>query len=152
MPWRYVGFLSWLLGWEDADGDRDQPRGRHVDKVRKSVLRLIAECGKDAYPNEFSGLLRAQGDTITEMLLSPPGSIGGSEHAIIRFENLGVDGSLIGTVHTHPGPEAFPSNADRELFGSFGNTHIIMAQPYDLQSWRAYDSTGAPVELEIVDD
>lgn len=143
-----MGFLSWLLGVDEETG---QPRSRRVDKVQRSVLELIGECGKDAYPNEFSGLLRAEGDTITEMLLSPPGSTGGSEHAIIRFENLGVDGSIIGTVHTHPGPETFPSNADRELFGSFGNTHVIMGQPYDLESWAAYDATGARVDLQIVD-
>lgn len=163
-----MGFLDWLLGrggestvegTSGGSGGPEQPEPRRrkgkprITKIKRSVLQMVAEAAKDAHPNEFGGILRAKDDTIVELLLSPggPGAMGGSSHIFMYTEKLPMDASLVGTVHTHPSPEAFPSYADRQFFSSFGHIHIIMAAPYDPDSsWRAYDQTGADRELEIV--
>lgn len=123
---------------------------RRVTKIRASVVDLIGEMGKDAYPNEFGASLRAEGDTITEIILVP-GALGGNRHAILPLFHLPVDMSIVGTVHSHPSPHPVPSDADLQLFRQFGHTHIIIAAPYDRRSWVAYDHRGEVVRLTVVD-
>jgi len=53
-------------------------------------------------------------------------------------------------VHSHPGFSNEPSEQDKEFFANMGGVHIITCQPYDRTSWRAYDSRGEPLELEII--
>jgi proteasome lid subunit RPN8/RPN11 len=63
---------------------------------------------------------------------------------------LPIDFNLIGTVHSHPGPSTRPSDADLQLFAKKGKIHIIVAMPFDYNSWNAYDYTGNEVTIEIV--
>ncbi|HWG90665.1 MAG TPA: Mov34/MPN/PAD-1 family protein [Candidatus Thermoplasmatota archaeon] len=125
-----------------------RPR-RRVTKIRGEVLDLIAAMGKDAFPNEFGATLRAEGDTITEVILVP-GTLGGDRHAILPLYSLPVDPTIVGTVHSHPSPNASPSDADLQLFRHFGHTHIIIGKPYTWDSWVAYDHDGYEIDLEIV--
>lgn len=130
---------------------RPQPRPRRVTRIRRSVIGLICESGKGSHPNEFGAALRAEGDTVTELILVP-GMLGGDKHAIMPLGYLPVDSSLVGTVHSHPGPHAIPSYADEELFRNFGHTHIIIAEPYTPNTWIAYDQSAQEIELEVVED
>ena len=79
-----------------------------VDSITRKVLRMILEASKDAHPNEFAAMLRADGTTITELVLVP-GTVSGNSHAILRTHMLPIDFSVIGTVHSHPSPSARPS-------------------------------------------
>lgn len=139
--------LAWRWGTNEAPA---RPRERRVRRIRRSVLELIAESARHTHPNEFAGVLRAEGDTIVELLLAP-NAIQGNRHAIFSIWNMPVDTSIVGTVHSHPSSVPLPSYADRQFFSSAGNTHIIMAMPYTLDTWRAYDGTGADVHLEVVE-
>jgi proteasome lid subunit RPN8/RPN11 len=134
-------------------GRRDKeprpPPRRRITKVNRSVIELISAAAQEQHPNEFGGTLRAQGDAITEVLLVP-GTVSGATHAIFQLHMLPIDMSVKGTVHSHPGGNPRPSNADRELFARFGTTHIIIAEPYTARTWRAYDGRGQPIELEVV--
>ena len=121
-------------------------------KIKKNCLDLIFESAKSSYPNEFGALLRVdeeQRDTITELVLLP-GTISGDAHAIFRMYMLPIDFSIVGTVHSHPSPYPFPSDADKNLFRKHGSIHIIVAYPYDMSSFRAYNYNGDEIELEIV--
>ena len=59
---------------------------------------------------------------------------------------LPIDFSIIGTVHSHPSPVPRPSAADLHLFEKFGSVHIIVANPFDELSWKAYDYMGNELE------
>ena len=61
-----------------------------------------------------------------------------------------IDYSIAGSAHSHPGYSNEPSDADKEFFSNTGGIHFITCQPYDRRSWRAYNSKGEPVELEII--
>jgi proteasome lid subunit RPN8/RPN11 len=139
------------MGWFGRKKDRPprQPPKRRITKVNKSVIDLIGAAAQAQHPNEFGGTLRAQGDTITEVLLVP-GTVSGATHAIFQLHMLPIDLSVKGTVHSHPGGNPRPSNADRELFSRYGTTHIIIAEPYNARTWRAYDGRGDPIQLEVV--
>ena len=121
-------------------------------KIKKNCLEMIFESAKSSYPNEFGALLRVddnQRNTITELVLLP-GTISGDAHAIFRMHMLPIDFSIVGTVHSHPSPHPFPSEADKDLFRKHGKIHIIVAYPYNMSSFRAYDYNGENVDLEIV--
>ncbi|OGS50691.1 MAG: hypothetical protein A3K65_09080 [Euryarchaeota archaeon RBG_16_68_12] len=117
--------------------------------IRRKTLRMILAASKDAYPNEFGAVLRAERGVITELLLIP-GTIGGKRHAIFQFHNAPFDMSVVGTVHSHPSGVFHPSDEDLHLFGKFGGLHIITGLPYDETTWAAWDNQGRPVTLEVV--
>jgi len=121
-------------------------------KIRRSCLDLLFECAKDSHPYEFGGLLRVDDefkDTITELVVLP-GTVSGESHAIFKLHMKPVDFSIIGTVHSHPGPSSNPSKADLELFRKHGKIHVIVAAPYNYKSWKGYDYKGNETEILVV--
>lgn len=127
---------------------RPPPR-RKVVKVKRALLHLIYETSRATHPHEFAAGLRADGDTLTELVLMPTES--GPTSAHMSLWSLPIDRTTVGTVHSHPGSVPFPSEADKDLFRHFGHTHIICAEPYRQGTWRAWDHNAQPVVLEIVD-
>lgn len=121
-------------------------------KITRKCLNLILEASKSNFPKEFGGLLRVDTnlkDTISEIVLLP-GTISGDSHAIFKLYMLPIDFSIIGTVHSHPSPVPRPSNADLNLFEKFGRVHIIVANPFNEFSWKAYDYLGNELQINIV--
>lgn len=144
-----MGFIDWLLG-RDEDTPNERRRSEHpVQKIEREVLDTIIESAKAAHPNEFAGALRAEGDTITAVLLVP-GTVQGARHAVIRMNRLPVDRSVVGVVHSHPSKSARPSKEDLQLFGKHGHTHIIIHHPYNENTWRTWNHRGEPVRLDVV--
>ena len=122
---------------------------RKIWAIEADVLEMISEASRDTYPNEFVAALRAEKGVITEILLFP-GSISNERSAFMQLGHMPIDLSVVGTVHSHPGPSNQPSDEDLHLFGSYGSTHIITCLPYDDRSWQAYDHSGRPVKLEVL--
>lgn len=122
---------------------------RKIWAIEADVLDMVNEAAKDTYPNEFVAALRAEKGVITEILLFP-GSYANEHSAFMQLHMLPIDLSVVGTVHSHPGPSNRPSEADVHLFSNFGSTHIITCLPYDMRSWRAYNYKGDPVSLEVL--
>ncbi len=150
----HVGLLDrvkrWLAGGSDRQRGEPVARREHPIKyLEKEVLDLIMNAARNAHPNEFAGVLRAEGDTITEILLVP-GTVQGAAHAILRINELPIDRSVVGVVHSHPSQSARPSQADINLFGKHGHTHIIIHHPYTEDTWRCWDHRGDPVRLEVI--
>ena len=123
---------------------------RKVWGIDTDVLEMVNEASQESYPNEFVAALRAEKGVITEILLFP-GSYSNEHSAFMQLHMLPIDLSVVGTVHSHPGPSNRPSDEDLHLFGNFGSTHIITCLPYDMRSWQAYDQGGRPIKLEVVD-
>jgi len=121
-------------------------------KITRKCLDMILEAAKSTFPNEFGGLLRrdtAEKQVISEVVLLP-GTVAGDSHAIFRLHMLPIDFSIIGTVHSHPSPIPRPSAADLELFNHFGRVHVIVAYPYTMTSWNAYDYMGNQIDIQVV--
>lgn len=124
------------------------PPRRRVTKVQRSLLDLVFEASKSTHPKEFAAGLRAEGDTLTEVVVVP--TLSGPTSAHMQLWSLPIDRTIVGTVHSHPGSIPLPSEADRQLFAHFGHTHIIVAEPYRMGTWRAWDHRAAAVQLEVV--
>ena len=74
----------------------------------------------------------------------------GARAALFHFHMLPVDRSVVGTVHSHPSGNYWPSGADLELFDRFGSVHIICGFPFNLNSWQAYDSHGRARDIPTI--
>lgn len=148
-----MGLFDWFKRDDDAPRRGKQPRPpgyeHPVHSIEKEVIDLIIESAKVAHPNEFAGALRAEDGVITTVLLVP-GTVQGSRHAILRMNELPIDRSVIGVVHSHPSNSARPSRADLNLFSKYGHTHIIIHQPYTEETWRAWDHRGDPIRLRVI--
>jgi len=124
----------------------------HKWKIKQKCLRLILECAKSSYPKEFGGLLRTDSkekNTIIEVVILP-GTISGDSHAVFQLHMLPIDYSIVGTVHSHPTSNPYPSQTDLQLFEKYGRIHIIIAKPYTEKSWRAYNHRGNNIELTVI--
>jgi proteasome lid subunit RPN8/RPN11 len=125
---------------------------KHDWKITKRCLELILESSKSTFPKEFGGLLRIDSirkDTIIELVMLP-GTISGNSQAIFQLHMLPIDFSIVGTVHSHPSPYPIPSEADLELFRKHGKIHIIAANPFNENSWKAYDHDGNETNLIVI--
>jgi proteasome lid subunit RPN8/RPN11 len=121
----------------------------HVDR---EVIDEIINIAKESYPNEFMALLDGK---IKDKVLKITGLVflpieTSQEGAVMQvfMQPLTIDS--IGSVHSHPGPSASPSNADLEFFSKRGFFHFIIAEPFDVDSIRAYDSWGNPASYRII--
>lgn len=133
--------------WEDWS--RKAEPHPTIKAVRRSVLQMAAEAAKASYPQEFGCMLRVEKGVIAELILVP-GTIQGDRHAIFQFHMLPVDRSIKGTLHSHPSPHPYPSDADFALFEKHGSIHIIYGRPYGPGDWRCYDHAGTPRSLKVV--
>ncbi len=124
---------------------------RSIKKIRRSCLQLAAEAARSSHPLEFACLLRVEGDTFTELMLLP-GTVQGDEHAIFQMWMQPIDRTVRGSLHSHPSPHPYPSDADFALFEKHGEVHLILGHPYGPDDWRAYDHKGQPVSLDVVED
>ncbi|AEA46939.1 Mov34/MPN/PAD-1 family protein [Archaeoglobus veneficus] len=118
-------------------------------KILRGVLKMALEAAKDMHPHEFVALLGGKGELINELVFLPFQS--GSVSAIIHMDMLPIGMRVLGTIHSHPSPNATPSQEDLQMFARFGKVHIIVAYPYGEDDWKCYDRSGQPTEIEVVE-
>lgn len=124
---------------------------KHKIKILREVVEFILNAGRETYPKEFVGLLRAEKNTITEVLILP-GTLFGENSATIRLEMMPLDPTAIGSVHTHPSRSYTPSEEDLRFFQKFGKIHLIARYPFkSIAHIAAYNQHGQRVTLKEVD-
>ncbi|MCD6209729.1 MAG: hypothetical protein OCU20_05875 [Methanophagales archaeon] len=126
---------------------------RRIEGIAGTTLDFILEVSKSYHPYEFIGMLSADGDVISDVLLLP-GMLSSDRNASIRLDMMPLGISYIGSVHNHPypGPGAErPSAQDLFIFARTGNCHIITFYPYDGDCWRCYNSKGEERGLKIME-
>lgn len=124
-------------------------RQRQIEGIARDTLYFILEACKSTMPLEFAGLLRAEDDVITEVIMLP-GTESSSKSALVRLYML-PNMRVVGSVHSHPSPNIRPSKADLIFFTKTGDYHIIAGPPFDETSWTCYDGTGKPRRLPVLD-
>lgn len=118
-------------------------------KIARDTLKFILEVSKSSAPLEFAGMLSAENDVITDVVIVP-GTEASDESAVMELFML-PNIPTVGTVHSHPSGDNTPSSVDLELFDKKGQYHIIVAAPYDDSSWVCYNNKGEPVSLQVSD-
>ena len=119
-----------------------------IKGIALDTLNFILETSKSMAPEEFAGLLQEKDGIITEVLVLP-GTESSEQNAVIKLFIM-PNVKSVGSIHSHPGPNRKPSQADLQLFSKTGNCHIIVGYPYDRQSWTCYDTEGNVRELQVL--
>lgn len=119
-------------------------------RIKRGTLEAIVLAARNTFPNEFLALLssRKKNQVIDEFVLLP--AVYGKTYSSIRLDLLPYNAGTIGSVHSHPGPNARPSLGDLRAFRAMGEIHLIIAMPFSLENVKAFDKQGKPVMLEVV--
>lgn len=119
--------------------------------LTKQVADGIITYSKTWHPNEgiliLQGKSKKSGEISINGLVLPPFSSHGPYYSGFPTNELPLDLSYIGTVHSHPGNSNRPSLQDLNDF--FGLISIIISFPYDYNTIGAYDRNGKSVDLII---
>ncbi|KXB06110.1 hypothetical protein AKJ52_02550 [candidate division MSBL1 archaeon SCGC-AAA382C18] len=120
-----------------------------IREIDQEALKLILHASKSSHPAEFAGILRSEGEKITEVLFLA-GTTSSESSALMRLDMLPVSSEACGSVHSHPSGVISPSEQDLFFFDRIGEIHIITGHPYNEDSWKAFDSKGHEITLTVV--
>ena len=119
--------------------------------IKKGTLEAFLLAAKNTFPDEFLALLSSKGknNVIDEYVLLP--AIYGKTFSSIRLDLAPYDSSIMGSVHSHPIGRAMPSRADLRAFRAMGETHLIIASPFNLDSFKAFNKEGKEIKIKIIE-
>lgn len=122
-------------------------------RVDREVLESVIYYAKKSYPNEFlaffDGKIKDKILYITSLIFVPGETC--ETGAVVHTELIPMNTKYMGSVHSHPGPSAMPSDADLNTFSRHGYFHMIVCLPYSLETFKSYDRYGQPLEYTIGD-
>ena len=122
-------------------------------RVDREVLDSVIYYSKKAYPYEFLAFFDGQIIDkvlyITELLFVPGETC--ETGAVVHTDRIPMNTKYLGSVHSHPGPSAMPSDADLMTFSKNGYFHMIVCLPYSLETFRAYNRYGEPQNYTVGD-
>ena len=122
-------------------------------RVDRQVLESVIYYSKRAYPNEFlaffDGKIIDKVLYITSLIFMPGET--GHTGAVVHTEMIPMNTKYWGSVHSHPGPSARPSDADLMTFSKNGYFHMIVCLPYSMETFKSYNRYGEPMDYKIGD-
>ena len=140
-----MSFISRLLGNNDEEFTEV--------RVDREVLESVIYYSKKSYPNEFlaffDGEIKDKILYITGLIFLPGETC--ETGAVVHTELLPMNSKYMGSVHSHPGPSASPSEADLKTFSKNGYFHMIVCLPYSLETFKSYDRYGEHMNYSIGD-
>ena len=122
---------------------------RRILGVSVDFIDALSEAARSTYPDEFICLHRAHEGIIDEFVMLP-GTVFGDSHSFLNDWMDPVDFERTGSAHSHPGYSAEASEDDLQVFRGMGGIHFITCLPYDRTSWRAYNSAGERIHLDML--
>lgn len=139
-----MSFLSKFFGNDDEFNEV---------RVDREVLDSVIYYSKKAYPREFlaffDGKIKDKILYITGLIFIPGETC--ETGAVVHTELLPMNAKYWGSVHSHPGPSARPSDADLKTFSRNGVFHMIVCLPYSLETFKSYDRYGNHMDYTVGD-
>lgn len=117
-------------------------------KIRRELIQALIEIAKENHPHEFFALLTGRKGIIEEFVYIPFQQ--GEDYASFNTSLIPIGMRIYGTIHSHPSSVSRPSPQDLATFSSYGKVHIIIHYPYCESCWKAYDSAGNEVDVEVI--
>jgi len=140
-----MSFISRIFGKNDEEF-------REV-RIDREVLESVIYYAKKAYPNEFlaffDGEIKDKILYITGLIFVPGETC--ETGAVVHTEMVPISTKYWGSVHSHPGPSAMPSDADLMTFSKHGYFHMIVCLPYSFETFKAYDRYGESASYSVGD-
>ena len=122
---------------------------RGIYGIKKATLESIIIAARNIYPNEFISMLGGKNGLIEELVVVP--AVFGEDYSSYNMDMVPIDRGIIGTVHSHPSRYNHPSDEDLDSFSRFGEVHLIISYPYDLNTIKAFDNKGKKITLRVVE-
>ncbi|MCX6776201.1 MAG: Mov34/MPN/PAD-1 family protein [Candidatus Micrarchaeota archaeon] len=120
-------------------------------RIKRVALEFMLNLARNMYPREFIGLLREnEKKEISEVLLLPRSTYGRGFSSIDHYM-VPYTVKYVGSVHSHPTPNARPSAGDLLSFSKTGGVHIIVAYPFTENNIGVYSNNGEKLEYEVVE-
>jgi len=117
--------------------------------VTKEVIEDIILLAKENYPKEFlaflDGKIKDKRLVIDGLLYQEYNATIDSAAPIFHFP----DKTFFGSVHSHPGPNNRPSNADKKFFRKIGIVNIIICRPFRQEDIKFYNHDGEEIIVSI---
>lgn len=120
-----------------------------IKGIRRDLLALLLQVGREQHPFEFAGLLREKDGIIEEFNLLP-GTLSSDHSASLHLDMMPLDTHVTGSVHSHPNGVLAPSHADLSFFPRTGRFHLIIGYPYEEGNFAWFEANGSPVNMEVV--
>jgi proteasome lid subunit RPN8/RPN11 len=138
-------------------------------KLKENVIKLLIELSKDFYPKQYCCKLLKSGEVINEISilsnlkknipeLKParfniigPFSYGPYLEQFAVSPDLIFESDFIGFAISHIDESLIPTDNDKQLFAFRGNVHVIIAHPYNNQSWAVYDNNCNKIDIELIE-
>lgn len=140
-----MSFISKIFGSNDEEF-------KEV-RVDREVLDSVIYYSKKAYPNEFlaffDGQIKNEILYITGLIFVPGETC--ETGAVVHTDRIPMNTKYWGSVHSHPGPSARPSDADLKTFSKNGYFHMIVCLPYSLETFKSYDRYGNHLDYTLGD-
>jgi proteasome lid subunit RPN8/RPN11 len=138
-------------------------RSREVAGIARDTIDFALSAAADTHPDEYMGFMRGTparefdlpetihpDDYVITDVLVIPGTTSNPVSATVKSNMIPNDMRTVGSIHSHPNGVLQPSDEDLQTFGS-GSVHVIMGAPYDHGDWRAFDPSGDPTDLDVLD-
>jgi len=117
----------------------------------REVIDNIIELARQTYPKEFIAFLEGkQRKKVLRVYGLAYQEYFANEHSTLSKINFPLTSSIVGSVHSHPGPSNTPSRADLQFFSKRGLLHLIIKKPYREQDIQGYDAHGNKIGFGIV--
>ncbi|MBQ6219400.1 MAG: Mov34/MPN/PAD-1 family protein [Methanosphaera sp.] len=136
--------LSKLLG-----NDKSIKEVQIDQKVIDEIVKIAINADPKEYVALLSGNIKKDILKITGLIFLPFEASDTS--AVMQVFMMPMTTNAVGSVHSHPGPSAQPSNADLTFFGKNGYFHMIICRPYSVATIKSYDVHGNPVPFVVKD-
>ncbi len=119
-------------------------------KIKKSLLEDAMDTSENYYPREFLCFLSGnkKEEEVEEIVLLP--SYNGENFSSINMNDMPIDDTIIGSLHSHPGGSVSPSSADKRFFKRFPINIIIGISPIR-KKIGFYDDEGERTIVEVVE-
>lgn len=118
-------------------------------RVIDEIVKIAIEADPKEYVALLSGEIKENILKITGLIFLPFKASGSS--AVMEVFMMPITTNAVGSVHSHPGPSAHPSQADLTFFGKNGYFHMIICRPYSQSTIKAYDAFGNPMTFKVKD-
>ena len=140
------------MGFKDLVKSLSNEKAYDKVIVDSGVIDSAVYYSKKSYPHEFLALFdgKIEGNVLYITSLIFLGGERSNTSASFNEWNIPPSQTIYGSIHSHPGfNSAYPSGADLVTFAKFGTFHIIVCEPYSLETMKAYDAHGNPAVFEV---
>jgi len=119
--------------------------------IKREVIDAILELARMTHPKEFIAFLEGkQRKKVLRINGLAYQEYFANENSTLAKINFPLTSSVMGSVHSHPGPSNEPSRADLHFFSKRGLVHLIIRKPYTEKDIQAYDAHGYKIGFWVV--